>query len=39
VAWCRRFNVPINVVYSKGRIMKFAWAMKTTSDYKFAEYI
>jgi DNA topoisomerase-1 len=39
VAWCKRFNVPINVVYSKGRIMKFAWAMKTTSDYKFAEYI
>jgi DNA topoisomerase-1 len=37
VAWCKRFNVPIKVVYSKGRREKFAWALKTTSGYKFAE--
>jgi DNA topoisomerase-1 len=39
VAWRKRFNVSIEVVYSKGRREKFAWAMETTSDYKFGEYI
>jgi hypothetical protein len=35
VAWCKRFRVPIEDVFSKKRIRKFKWAMSTPRDYKF----
>jgi DNA topoisomerase-1 len=37
-AWCHRFHVRIECVYSEGLITKFKWAFNTSAiNYKFAE--
>lgn len=35
VSWCKKFDVPIDRVFSKELRSKFAWAMSTASDWKF----
>ena len=35
IAWLKRNNIPIEKVFSKTLIEKFAWAMETDADYEF----
>uniref|UniRef100_A0A7S1TDG0 DNA topoisomerase I n=1 Tax=Compsopogon caeruleus TaxID=31354 RepID=A0A7S1TDG0_9RHOD len=35
VAWCKRFEVPIEKVFAKTLLTKFAWAMETIESFKF----
>ena len=36
IAWCRRYNVPIDKVYNKTQRLKFEWAMQMTErDFQF----
>ncbi|GAA28973.2 DNA topoisomerase 1 [Clonorchis sinensis] len=38
VAWCKRFNVPIEKVYNKTQREKFQWAIDmATAEYKFLD--
>ena len=39
VAWCKKFDVPIEKVYSKTQREKFRWAIDmATADYHFYNY-
>lgn len=35
VAWCKKFNVPIERLFAKTLLTKFAWAMETSQNFKF----
>ncbi|CAO3671742.1 hypothetical protein G6F70_005031 [Rhizopus microsporus] len=35
VAWCRKYNIPLEKVFSKTLIEKFRWAQKIPDDWKF----
>ncbi|CAM6101329.1 unnamed protein product [Calypogeia fissa] len=35
VAWCKRHEVPIEKVFNKSLLAKFAWAMDVEPDYRF----
>ncbi len=35
VAWCKQHNVPIERIFAKTLLVKFAWAMETSQNYKF----
>ncbi|PRQ39004.1 putative DNA topoisomerase [Rosa chinensis] len=35
VAWCRRHGVPIDSVFPKSLLRKFAWAMDVGPDFRF----
>jgi len=35
IAWCKRFDVPIQKQFPKTLLAKFAWAMETPPDFKF----
>ncbi|KAI9359527.1 hypothetical protein BD770DRAFT_409764 [Pilaira anomala] len=35
VAWCRKYNVPLEKVFSKTLMDKFRWAQKIPDDWKF----
>jgi len=35
IAWCKRFDVPIQKPFPKTLLAKFAWAMGTEPEYKF----
>eukprot|EP00250_Pteridium_aquilinum_P001873 c12080_g1_i1 orf=193-3171(-) len=35
VAWCKRHEVPIEKVFNKSLLAKFAWAMDVDMDYRF----
>ncbi|KAL1529831.1 hypothetical protein AB1Y20_000763 [Prymnesium parvum] len=35
IAWCKRFDVPIQKPFPKTLLAKFAWAMGVEPDYKF----
>ncbi len=35
VAWCKKFDVPIEKVFPKTLLVKFAWAMETSQNFKF----
>lgn len=35
VAWCKKYDVPIEKIYSKTQLGKFVWSMDTRSDWKF----
>jgi len=35
IAWCKRFDVPIQKPFPKTLLSKFAWAMGVDPDYKF----
>eukprot|EP01018_Ginkgo_biloba_P029459 Gb_13084 [translate_table: standard] len=35
VAWCKRHDVPIEKIFNKSLLAKFAWAMDVEPDYRF----
>jgi len=35
VAWCKRHEVPIEKIFNKSLLAKFAWAMDVEPDYRF----
>lgn len=35
VAWCKKHNVPIEKMFAKTLLVKFAWAMETSQEFKF----
>lgn len=35
VAWCKRHEVPIEKIFNKSLLAKFAWAMDVDPDYRF----
>ncbi|KAK9933613.1 hypothetical protein M0R45_020801 [Rubus argutus] len=35
VAWCRRHEVPIEKIFPKSLLRKFAWAMEVSPDFRF----
>ncbi|KAH7288776.1 hypothetical protein KP509_31G042500 [Ceratopteris richardii] len=35
VAWCKRHEVPIEKIFNKSLLAKFAWAMDVDMDYRF----
>ena len=35
VAWCKRHDVPIEKIFNKSLVEKFAWAMDVEPDYRF----
>ena len=35
VAWCKRQEVPIEKVFNKSLLAKFAWAMDVPPDFRF----
>ena len=35
IAWCKRFDVPIQKPFPKTLLSKFAWAMGVEPEYKF----
>jgi DNA topoisomerase-1 len=35
VSWCKRLNVPIELIFKRSLLCKFGWAMKTTSTFVF----
>lgn len=35
VAWCKKHEVPIEKIFAKTLLEKFAWAMETTEEYRF----
>ena len=35
VAWCKKHDVPIEKVFAKTLMTKFAWAMEDSEDYRF----
>ncbi|KAG7538025.1 DNA topoisomerase I DNA binding eukaryotic-type N-terminal domain superfamily [Arabidopsis suecica] len=36
VAWCKRHEVPIEKIFTKSLLEKFAWAMDVEPDYRFS---
>eukprot|EP00244_Chara_vulgaris_P013789 TRINITY_DN8163_c1_g5_i1.p1 TRINITY_DN8163_c1_g5~~TRINITY_DN8163_c1_g5_i1.p1 ORF type:complete len:109 (-),score=21.69 TRINITY_DN8163_c1_g5_i1:3-329(-) len=35
IAWCKRHEVPIEKIFNKSLLAKFAWAMEVSPDYRF----
>jgi len=35
VAWCKRVDMPIEKIYNKSQLKKFAWAMDVAPEWKF----
>jgi len=35
VAWCKRHEVPIEKIFNKSLLAKFAWSMDVEPDYRF----
>lgn len=35
VAWCKKHNVPIEKIFAKTLLVKFAWSMETSQNFKF----
>lgn len=35
VAWCKKYEVPIEKIFAKTLLVKFAWAMETSEDFRF----
>lgn len=35
VSWCRKWNIPVEKVYSEFQLEKFDWAMSAKADFKF----
>jgi len=35
IAWCKRYDVPIQKQFPKTLLSKFCWAMNTKPDFKF----
>ncbi|RDX88305.1 DNA topoisomerase 1 beta, partial [Mucuna pruriens] len=35
VAWCKRHEVPIEKIFNKSLLAKFAWAMDVDPDFRF----
>ena len=35
VAWCKKHNVPIEKIFAKTLLVKFAWAMETSENFRF----
>jgi DNA topoisomerase-1 len=35
VAWCKKFNIPINKIFTKVQQDKFKWAMEISKNFKF----
>lgn len=35
VAWCKRFDVPIEKMFPRALLDKFSWAMEVEPDYAF----
>lgn len=35
VAWCKKHDVPIERIFAKTLLVKFAWSMETSEDFRF----
>lgn len=35
VAWCKKHNVPIEKIFARTLLVKFAWAMETSENFRF----
>lgn len=35
VAWCKKYDVKIEKIFTKNLVGKFIWAMHTSSDWQF----
>lgn len=35
VAWCKRYEVPIEKMFNKSLLAKFAWAMNVEPEFRF----
>lgn len=35
IAWCKKWDVQIEKIYTKGQLTSFSWAMRAEPDYEF----